>query len=87
MIEVGSAVRHGLKVYISMDWPDLQYIAKTVMSTIARSLEITKSRLRQIAMYLEDKPLLEYVYAHQSEVAECLAFGESDWAADRETRR
>ena len=31
--------------------------------------------------------MLEYVYAHQSEVAECMAFGESDWAADRETRR
>ena len=43
---------YGLKVYISMDWPDLQFIAKTVMSTIAKPLKITKSRLRKIAMYL-----------------------------------
>ena len=77
----------GLIMYISMERPDLQFISKTVMSTIARSLEITKSRLRKIAMYLEDKPSLEKVYAHQSVVAECMAFGESDWAADRETRR
>ena len=77
----------GLIMYICMERPDLQFSAKTVMSTIARSLEITKSRLRKIAMYLEDKPSLKNVYAYQSEVAECLAFGDSNWTADCETRR
>ena len=76
----------GLIMSISMDQPDLQFNSKMVMSTIAKLLEITKSRLRKIARYLEDKPVLEYVCTYQNEVAECMAFGDSDWARDRETR-
>ena len=75
----------GLIVYISMDRPDLQFSSKTEMSTIAKPLQITKSRLRKIARYLEDKPVLALAY--QNEVDECMAFGDSDRARDRETRR
>ena len=51
-------------MYISMGQPDLQFRSNTVMSTIAKPLEITTSRLRTIARYLEDKPVLEYVCAY-----------------------
>ena len=57
--------------------PDLQFSSKTMMSTTAKPLEITKSRLNKIARYLEYKRVLEYVYAYQTEVAECMAFGDS----------
>ena len=74
----------GLVMYIGMDRPDVQISSKTVMSTIAKPLEINKkSRLRKIARYLEDKPALEHVDAYQNEVGECMAFGDSVWARDR----
>ena len=49
----GSAVKlaqraSGPIMYIRMERPDLQFSSKTVMSTIAKPLEITKSRLRKI---------------------------------------
>ena len=74
-------------MYINMDWSDLQFSAQTVMSTIAEPLEISKSPFWKIAWYLEDKPVLDYVYAYQNEVGECMALQNSDWARDRETRR
>ena len=51
-------------------------LTKTVISTIAKPLQIAKSRLRKIARYLEDKPVL--ALALQNEVDECMAFGDSD---------
>ena len=57
----------GSVMELAMDQPDLQFSLKTVMSTIAKPLEITQSRLRQIARYLEDKPVLEHVYAENSQ--------------------
>ena len=77
----------GLITHISMDRPELPFSSKTVMSTIAKPLEVTKSRLQKIARYLKDNPVLQYVCAYQNEVDECMAFGDSDWARDRETRR
>ena len=76
----------GLIVYISMDRPDPQSSPTTVMSTIAKLVEITRSRLRKIAQYLEDKPVLECVHTYLNEVTECMAFGD-DWTRDRESRR
>ena len=64
---------------------DLQFSSKSVMSTIAKLVEITRSRLRKISQYLEDQPVLEFLHAYQNEVAECMAFGDRDWAGDRET--
>ena len=43
---------YGLKVYISKDHPDLQFSSKTVRSTIAKPLEVTRSRIWKIARYL-----------------------------------
>ena len=77
----------GLIMYISMDRHDLRFRSTTMMSTTPKRLEITKSRLRKVARYLEDTPVPEHVYAYQNEVAECMAFGDSDWTQNRERRR
>ena len=69
--------RHpGLSMYIRIEWPDLQFSSKTVMSAVAK--------------HLEDHEVVaseEYVYAYQNEVAEGMAFGYTDWAGNSETRR
>ena len=74
-------------MYISTDRPNHQFSSKTVMSTIAKPLEITKSRLRKIARYLEDKPVLVRVVRTRIECLSALAFGDSDCAGGRETRQ
>ena len=79
--DVGSVTKlaqpaSSLMMYISTDGSDLQFSSKTVTPTSAKPPEITKSRVRKIARYMEDKPVLECVCAYQSEVAECMAFGD-----------
>ena len=74
-----------LIMYISMDRPDQQFSSKTVMSTIAKLLEIAASKDRDELG--EQASAGVHLWRYQREVTECMAFGDSDWAGDCESRQ
>ena len=73
--EVGSA---GVRAHHAHQHGPARSAVQTVMSTIAKLLEITKPRLRKTARYLEDKPVLEYVMSTRTRT--------SAWRSETATR-
>ena len=73
------SVHRGPSCKTSMDLPDLQFSSKTV-GQIAMPVVKTEARLRKISLVFGSGCWTTYFHGYWSEMTECVAFGDTDWA-------
>jgi hypothetical protein len=77
----------GTALYISLDRPSIMFAMVDIMAGMSKPTELHYARLLRLARYLLQHPTETWVYRYQSTPKELLVYTDSDWAADRETRR
>ena len=77
----------GTALHISLDRPSIMFAMVDIMAGMAKPTELHYARLLRLARYLLRHPTETWVYRYQSSPKELLVYTDSDWAADKETRR
>eukprot|EP00971_Amphidinium_carterae_P341162 6479842-Amphidinium_carterae.1 len=74
-------------LYLSADRPDIQQAASFLMRGMSKPLRKHEYSLHRLAVYLAQRPRLEWLFKHETFSDEIYIEVDSDWAGDRECRR
>jgi len=84
--EIASAI--GNVLYISLDRPDLQHSARELATDLSAPTRLTELRTKRVARFLQRRPNVEWRFpVKDEEPGAVTGYSDSDWAADRATRR
>ena len=73
--------------YLALDRTDVQFAAKDGAKHMAQPAVLNCVKLKRVARYLEGKPRYVQLFELQYPLARLLAYSDSDWAVDRQTRK
>ena len=77
----------GIALYISLDRPSIMFAMVDIMAGMAKPTVLHELRLQRLARYLLHHPTEVWVFRCQRPPEGLLVYTDSDWAADKETRR
>ena len=77
----------GTALYVSMDRPTIQFAVAEIMAGMQSPTELHWARLHRLARYLWRYPEETWLFSYQDQPKKLELLADSDWAADRETRR
>ena len=77
----------GTGLYLSIDRPTIQFAMGDVMAGMANPQRIHQLQMQRVARYVLEFPEEVWLYNYQSMPKELYVYTDSDWAADKETRK
>ncbi len=79
----------GRVIYLSVDRYDIMHAARGLAQDLSKPTELSMMRLKRLVKYLMGTVTLALLYPYQSlrEASRYSAYGDSDWAGDKVTRK
>ena len=77
----------GTALHLSLDRPSIQFAMSEISSGMAKPTRLHMMRLRRLGRYLVKFPTEVWNFDYQEAPSEVIVYTDSDWGADKETRK